>query len=359
MDIQEMLEGAKQMSDNDNLIVYLDDTKYPRIYTITNKNSAKTLSELQPSYTLRSDLNSASANVLKDVIRYTQRSYPADSYGIIFWSHASGWIKSNFSESITTANNKTKPALRKSFGIDNGKNTSSNSGNQMNIEDMASALSEFSKFDFIMFDACFMQSIEVAYELKEHTRYIIGSPAEIPGPGAPYNQLIAPIFAETPDIAGIVNTYYGHYYSDSSFGVVLSAIDCDKLDKLANHTSYYIQKYKDTFLDSDYSDVQNYFLYEQWRLYANYPDCYEMQGIMQKILPEQEYVQWKEVFDEAIIIAQTTDYWYSAYKRGHLPVDKKQFGGISMFLPLDKYSDENFMNEYASTRWANAIGFRE
>lgn len=68
MDIQEMLEGAKQMSDNDNLIVYLDDTKYPRIYTITNKNSAKTLSELQPSYTLRSDLNSASANVLKDVI---------------------------------------------------------------------------------------------------------------------------------------------------------------------------------------------------------------------------------------------------------------------------------------------------
>lgn len=354
-DIQEMLEGAKGMSDNDNLIVYLDDTKSPRIYTITNKTAAKTLSELEPSYLFPTELNSASADVLKDVVRYAQRQYPADSYGIIFWSHASGWINSDFSGDMA----KRNYTLRKSFGIDNGRNTSSNLGNQMNIGDMASVLSDFPKFDFIMFDACFMQSIEVVYELKECAQYIIGSPAEIPGPGAPYGKLISPMFAEKPNIAGIVNAYYEHYYDDNIFGVALSATDCSKLDKLADCTSRYIHKYKDVLPDADYSDVQNYFLYEKWNSYSKYPDCYEMQGIMQKVLSEADYAAWKQVFDETITIAQATDSWYSAYQRGSLPIDKEQFGGISMFLPLDKYADESFLYDYASTQWAKAIGLGE
>ncbi|MCM1313418.1 MAG: clostripain-related cysteine peptidase [Bacteroides sp.] len=356
MDIQEMLEGAKELPEHDNLVVYLDDTKSPRIYALTNKNKEKRLSELQPTYTFPAEQNSASATVLKTVIEYTRTHYSADSYGIIFWSHASGWTHSDYSEDMSaTVGRKYMP--RKSFGIDNGRNTMSNLGNQMNIEDMASALSGFPRFEFIMFDACFMQSIEVAYELKDCAHYIIGSPAEIPGEGAPYNKLIVPIFADTPDIIGIINAYYGHYYNDNSMGIALSAVDCDKLDEFADRTSYYIRKYEDLFLNTDYTNTQNYFLYERWNEYNNCPDYYEMQGIMQKVLPEHEYTQWKQTFDKTVIAAQATDYWYSVYQRGRLPIDKEQFGGISMFLPLDKYSKESFLYEYASTQWAKSIGF--
>ena len=51
----------------------------------------------------------------------------------------------------------------------------------MNIEDLKSVLQKAPHFDFIMFDACFMQSVEVAYELRDYCDYYIGFPAENPG----------------------------------------------------------------------------------------------------------------------------------------------------------------------------------
>ena len=50
----------------------------------------------------------------------------------------------------------------------------------MNIEDLVTILSADAvpHFDFVLFDACFMQSIEVAYALRNFTDYYIGSPTE-------------------------------------------------------------------------------------------------------------------------------------------------------------------------------------
>lgn len=59
----------------------------------------------------------------------------------------------------------------------------------MNIEDLKLVLQNAPHFDFIMFDACFMQSVEVAYELRDCCDYYIGFPAENPGPGAAYDRM--------------------------------------------------------------------------------------------------------------------------------------------------------------------------
>lgn len=52
----------------------------------------------------------------------------------------------------------------------------------MNIPDFREALSSaFPKpLKFILFDSCNMQSVEVAYELRDCAEYFIGSPTEIP-----------------------------------------------------------------------------------------------------------------------------------------------------------------------------------
>lgn len=354
-DIEEMLEGAGQMPDKSKIVVYLDDIREPRIYTITHKTKERTFSALQPSYRFGSELNSASANTLKDVLKYVRTEHPSDSYGIVFWSHASGWIESSFAGDQTSAAARKSP-IRKSFGIDNGKNTTSNNGSQMNIKDMASALSEFPTFDFIMFDACFMQSVETLFELKDCARYIIGSPAEIPAPGAPYDKLIVPMFAEKIAADGMINSYYNSYCNDNTYGIVISAVDCSKLDHLAQLTSLYVKEHKEDMLRADLSDVQNYFIYDEWNVKADFPDYYDMQGIMLNTLSPGEYQQWKAAFDEAVTTTRATDYWYSAYERGRLPIDKEQCGGVSMFLPLDKYADENFAEQYFSTQWAGVIG---
>ena len=68
----------------------------------------------------------------------------------------------------------------------------------MNIEDLVTILSADAvpHFDFVLFDACFMQSIEVAYALRNFTDYYIGSPTEIPGPGARYDVLVPALFSD-------------------------------------------------------------------------------------------------------------------------------------------------------------------
>ena len=65
--------------------------------------------------------------------------YPADSYGVVFWSHGDGWLPYN------------NPSTRW-WGQDTG-----NGDNRMNIPDLNEALSVAPHFDFILFDACYMR----------------------------------------------------------------------------------------------------------------------------------------------------------------------------------------------------------
>ena len=48
----------------------------------------------------------------------------------------------------------------------------------------------------MLFDACYMQSVEVIYQLRDRTDYFIGSPTEIPGPGAPYEAVVPALFSQ-------------------------------------------------------------------------------------------------------------------------------------------------------------------
>ena len=56
-----------------------------------------------------------------------------------------------------------------------------------------------------------MQSVEVAYELRDCSEYFIGSPTEIPGPGAPYKGVVPEMFDETNLATNIAEAYYGYY----------------------------------------------------------------------------------------------------------------------------------------------------
>lgn len=44
----------------------------------------------------------------------------------------------------------------------------------MSAGDLAEGLSEI-KFDYVIFDVCFMSSIELLYDLKDNARYILAS----------------------------------------------------------------------------------------------------------------------------------------------------------------------------------------
>ena len=202
-DLDEMIQGAGDIPASDNLLVYVDDRSTPRIYKIGMEKGKGTSSVVKEYST---DLCSSDPAVLRDVCRWVTENYSAASYGLVLWSHANGWLPAQ------------EVRDTRSIITDNNNNTSSNSGPEMEIPALKEVLMEVfgnKGLDFILFDACFMQSVEVAYEFRNVAQWLVATPAEMPGTGSPYDKLIKSIFASSVDVEGIVNTYYDEYVNDS------------------------------------------------------------------------------------------------------------------------------------------------
>ncbi len=355
-DINEILDGCTFMSDNDRVVVYLDNAvkgKAPSFYEITNKTEALALSELTPVHKLEKDYNSTSPYALEMAMRYVYDNYPADSYGVVLWSHASGWTPSNYD-----SESNIRIPVYTSFGVDTGNNNALSSwGKQMNIDDMAAVLGQFSNIDFLMFDACFMQCIEAAYELRNTAHYILASPAEIPGPGAPYDLLMQPMFADSLDMEKVMTAYYTYYNERLDYGVLLSVIDCSELENFAGVHSRMMHEYADNLAQIDLSSTQNYFIFDRWHRMTDVPDYYDIKGVMQQVITDSTHLQeWIEAFRRIVPHSCCTDTWYTDYAGTYMDVDRQQYGGVSMYVEQDKYKGHYFYDAYHNTAWARAIG---
>lgn len=195
--IEAMLEGLD--GQHGNLIFYEDKRgNSPRLMEAYLENGINKTRVLE-TY---DDENSASPEVFSRVVNDVLSMYPSDSYGLIVFSHASGWLPES---------TLTKP---RSVIID-GKA-------EMDLKDFASSIPD-NAFYFIIFEACFMAGIEVAYELKDKTDYIVSSSAEILSPGfrPVYPETIDKLFGKVPDLQSFVEK--AHEYIASQGGASQSS----------------------------------------------------------------------------------------------------------------------------------------
>lgn len=355
-DITEMLAGCKDIPDSCELVIYVDDISQPRIYTLDNKIAVTDIDKLTPEVSFDDDGNSASKEVLGNIMSYVTTKHKALSYGIVMWSHGSGWVEGEDSVSLA----RSRDGKKTSFGLDNMKNTTSDLyGMEMDIADLASVLEQYDNIDFLLFDACFMQSIEALYTLRKSADYIIGSPAEIPGYGAPYDRIMSAMFAEPLVPTDIAKKYYEYYRDEDVIyrGVLLSAVDTKELEDFALATRTALEGVE--LKNGKYAEVMDYFYYDSWNYAVSFPDFFDIRGVMQYNLPEERYNTWMQALDKLTIARYATDTWYSGYPLWgyHIPVDSTQYSGISMYVPLQKYIDnqEPFTSGYYRTDWYKAV----
>lgn len=104
---------------------------------------------------------------------------------------------------------------------------------QIETTDLADAMADASfHTEYILFDACYMSSVEVAYELKDVTHYLIASPTEVLSYGFPYITMGKHLLG-TPNYKGIADSFISFYSSyNLPYGTV-AVTDCTQLDALA------------------------------------------------------------------------------------------------------------------------------
>ena len=141
--------------------------------------------------TYASNQNSASTETLTQIIDKVQKEYPADSYGLVLWSHGTGWLPSDIYSYL------------RSFGQD-GKN------NFMEINDLASALIEVS-FWFYFVRRLLYVVRRGSLRFPGCADYIIGSPTEILANGFPYQTIMGDMFKKEADVVGIATKFYTYY----------------------------------------------------------------------------------------------------------------------------------------------------
>lgn len=195
--IESMLKGWD--GQNGNLVFYEDKRDSSPCLMEAYRENGINKTRILETY---DEENSASPEVFSRIVRHVLNRYPADSYGLIVFSHASGWLPES---------TLTKPRSV----ITDGKA-------EMDMKDFAASIPNKS-FQFIIFEACFMAGIEVAYELKDKTDYIVSSSAEILSPGfqSVYSETINKLFSKVPDLQSFVEK--AHEYFESQDGTSQSS----------------------------------------------------------------------------------------------------------------------------------------
>lgn len=324
-DLQEVVAGRSGIPDSCNVIVYHDNYDVPKIYKVTARKG------LEEWYAYPQEMDSCdSLNVLNTLSRIT-KAFPARHYSLIMSSHGSGWIPQR---------NKTK--RHRTIGVDRGS--------ELDIVTLRHILEQLPHMDYIFFDACFMQSVETAYELRHVTDWTIGSPAEIPGYGAPYDKITNALC--TSDIPNIVGIYHqGYPNSYTTCGVVLSAIRTDKLEQLSTATQKVVPEiFRDKF-QMPTLGLQNY------SPMPSFTYCFDMKKTMHTLLDEEAYTTWENTFEEAVPYHPETKDWYSSYKGIMQVYDPEHCGSVAMFIPLACYEPDGWNQAMHRLEWYKAAGW--
>lgn len=214
----------------DRLLVFSDVVNGPaQLAEVTSKNGDNVL-EVLKAY---GEVNSADRGMVARVLNDVTLKYKADSYGLVVFSHATGWLPAGAINN--PINFMVIPAEWEVVDVEFSRTRTivTDGSHETDMKEFASALPD-GMFDFIVFEACLMSGIEVAYEFKNKTDYILSSSAEILSPGFTdaYSAYVDYLFAH--DLQGFAGKAFDYYDSKSGYmrSATLSLIKTSGLDAL-------------------------------------------------------------------------------------------------------------------------------
>jgi hypothetical protein len=197
-----------------------------RRYYIQKDNDTKKITSPMLLETPKCDMGSWEYMV--DFVKWTKERYPAKKYVLVVWNHGSGWNKGGDISYLLN---------------EKGISYDDETRNHITTPQLRMALEKIGGVDILAMDACLMQMIEVAYEVKDWTQYIVASEEVEPGDGYTYNTWLEPLVKNPTADARTLSKYmvdsYGDYYQ-SERDTTQSSIDAKALKELARVSDDFI-----------------------------------------------------------------------------------------------------------------------
>lgn len=336
INLQNIISSYYELPEGSEIIIFYDRGNYTRLTELYMsdgmvkqrliKEFNKTLSSVDPEY-------------MTEVFELIEQEVEAESYGLILSSHGGGWVPAEIYNSYlhydwTGSQTRSHTTTTKFYGQDGSE--------YMDIPVLSEVISAF-HYDYIIFDACFMASVEGLYDLRTNSDYIMASSAEVLGNGFPYTQMIPLLFTADHGLQQCCEAYM-ELFEDSSG--TISLIDCSQYDQLAEATRKVVAASDGTV---DATEVQGYEGYPI-HLYYDFEQHIEQMTSDPKLLEE-----FRAALHKTVIYTDHTPTFFSALY-GQQTLDLPRSCGLTCHIEREEFPATHAA--YLETSWAKYIGIQ-
>lgn len=301
--------AAWNVDDDNHLLIYQDSKgeNTPRLLEIKNGYDGKGMAEEVKTY---EEENSASASVFSRVLTDVILHYPASDYGLVMFSHGSGWLPL---ETYVTP---------RSVVMDGEK--------EMELQDFAAAIPE-GQFSFIIFESCLMAGAEVAYELIGKTEKILASCTEIVSPGFTplYGKLLECLYRKDPALEEFARSYYEYYnlLSGDDRSATVSVIRPSALEPLKEFLAK-VESNVEYWERVDRTGIQHFDRRKSDYLY------YDLEGYIRQIGSQKDINELSGILNAAVSYKAATEYFMPGSNYGF---SINRHCGLTIYIPTPKY----------------------
>ena len=302
----------------------------------------------------------ADVQTLRKMLEYVGDEFPSKSYGMIFSSHATGWLPEGYFSNPSAFENgnasvsgrrrnggeltpyyeverdPSLPAVRtvgQEVVLKNGKKYT----REMEIDGFAAAIQMH--LDYLLFDACLMGGVELVYELKDLCDYIVASPTEVISDGFNYPDMAARLLADgDPDLVGLCEDYFNMCANSGSYATI-GLYDCSKMQALADVSKDIFEAHREEVMKVNPWSVQSYnysFTYN-----FDFRDYVKALGAS-----EAELQALDQALEQLVVYKNSTPYFIST------PIDAERFSGIGTYIPTESRTTLN--SYFRETAWNEA-----
>ncbi len=320
------LQSMEQVGSTDAVAIVVElDTPSGATRYLVNRGGSTVLEYL-------GNVDSGNPGTLLRFIRFARERYPAQRYALILWNHGSG-VKS----------------LRKDIAFDWSAQSA------ITLPGLRSALALSGVFfELLGMDACLMQMVEVAYEVRNQARVLVSSQETVPGEGWDYETVLRALTGNPTmhpfDLARLIVASYVAYYRRSGVPgrYTLSAVDLTRVGDLVGAL--------DALALAILSDTQTppwvYLALRGLALYFEDPDFVDL-GDFMRILASNPRIPLGVQEKARVVLDKLTACVFSVESFGIIPTS-----GLSIYFPYTGYVRKYEGLAFASaTHWDELIRY--
>ncbi len=300
------------------------------------------------------ETNASDPGTLKDVLNYVKENFPAASYGMVFSSHGTGWLPIGYYDKGSSEEFDVWSASRphRSIGVD----AIGHSSVEMSVEAMAEAVPIH--LDYLLFDACMMACVEVAYAFRDKVSVMGFSPSEVLSEGFDYTKMASLLIGEQCNPVAVCSSYVEKYLAKSgtSRSASISVVNLDYIDDLAELCALLFDKYRSELASIKVTrtpvDGTSVIRYSPQNYYTrNKHWYYDLRDILVTAgAKEDDLALLDEVLSKLVIYENHTPSFLV-----NSPFQFHSCCGLSMFLPSDN-TDKDLEEYYRNLSWNKATG---